>query len=145
MSKAYKQKNGSYHLQCQPDTFLGFHANSISSGTILVRSSDTDVLIILLGLAGWSEEINLILDYGSGNHRRYIGVLELAAVLEEEQPGLTEALISLHALTGCDFTSCFLRKEKRGPFNNLSPQRTWTFAHETPFPNPGSATEIMKW
>ena len=63
------------------------------------RSTDTDVLTILLGLAGKSEEINLILDYGSGNHRRYIGVSELAAVLEEEQPGLTEALIGLHALT----------------------------------------------
>ena len=75
-----------YHLQCQheeADTLLTFHANSISSGTILVRSSDTDVLIILLGLAGRSEEI----------HRRYIGVSELAVVLEEEQPGLTEALM----------------------------------------------------
>ena len=49
-----------YHLQCQheeADTLLAFHANSISSGTILVRSTDTDVLIILLGLAGRSEEL----------------------------------------------------------------------------------------
>ncbi len=45
------------HLQCQheeADTLLAFHTNSISSGTILVRSTDTDVLIILLGLAGRS-------------------------------------------------------------------------------------------
>ena len=59
------------HLQCQheeADTLLAFHTNSISSGTILVRSTDTDVLIILLGLAGRSEGINIILDYGSGNH-----------------------------------------------------------------------------
>ena len=110
------------HLQCQheeADTLLAFHANSISSGTIMVRSTDTDVLIILLGLAGRSEGINIILDYGSGNHRRYIGVSELAAILEEEQPGLTEALIGLHALTGCDFTSCFFRKGKVRPFQRL--------------------------
>ena len=62
---------------------------------------------------------HLILDYGSGNHRRYIGVSELAAVLEEEQPGLTEVLIGLHALTGCDFTSCFFRKGKVRPFQWL--------------------------
>ena len=33
-----------YHLQCQyeeADTLLAFHANSISSETILVRSTDT--------------------------------------------------------------------------------------------------------
>ena len=65
------------HLQCEEaDTLLAFHANSISSGTIMVRSTDTDVLIILLGLAGRSEGINIILDYGSGNHHRYIGVSE---------------------------------------------------------------------
>ena len=82
-------------------------------------SSDTDVLIILLGLAGKSEGINIILDYGSGNQRKYISVSELAAILEEEQPGLTEALIGLHALTGCDFTSCFFRKGKVRPFHRL--------------------------
>ncbi len=113
------------HLQCQheeADTLLAFHTNSISSGTILVRSTDTDVLIILLGLAGRSEGINIILDYGSGNHRRYIGVSKLAATLEEKvycMPGMTEALIGLHALTGCDFTSCFFRKGKVRPFQRL--------------------------
>ena len=110
------------HLQCQHEeanTHLEFHANSIFSVTIMVRSTDTDVLIILLGLAGRSEGINIILDYGSGNHRRYISVSELAAMLEEKQPGLTEAQIGLHALTGCNFTSCFFRKGKVRPFQWL--------------------------
>ena len=111
------------HLQCQheeADTLLAFHANSIASGNIMVRSTDTDVFIILLGLAGKREGINIILDYGSGNHRRYIGVSELAGKLEEEQSGITEALIGLHALTGCDFTSCFYRKGKVKPFQRLA-------------------------
>ena len=76
------------HLQCQheeADTLFAFHTSRISSGTILVRSTDTDVFIILLGLSGRSERFDVILDYGSGNHRRYIGVSELAAILEEKQ------------------------------------------------------------
>ena len=48
-----------------------------------------------------------ILDYGSSNHRRYIAV---AAILEEKKNGITGALIGFHALTGCDFPSCFFRK-----------------------------------
>ena len=110
------------HLQCEheeADTLLAFHTSSISSGNILVRSTDTDVLIILLGLSGRSEGMNIILDYGSGNHRRYIDVSNLAMVLEEKQPGVTAALIGLHALTGCDFTSCFFRKRRVRPFQRL--------------------------
>ena len=76
------------HLQCQheeADALLAFHANTISSRNILVRSTDTDNLIILLGHSGRSEGINIILDYGSGNYRRYIGVSKLAVILEEKK------------------------------------------------------------
>ena len=57
-----------------------------------------------------------ILDYGSGNHQRYIAV---AAILEEKKPGITGALIGFHALTGCDFPSCFFRKGKVRSFQWL--------------------------
>ena len=110
------------HLQCrheEADTLIAFHANSISSGNILVRSTDTDVLIILLGLSGRSEVISIIMDYGSGTNRRYTDVSKLAASLNNKQPGITEALIGLHALTGCDFTSCFFRKGKVKPFQQM--------------------------
>ena len=95
------------HLHCrheEADTLIAFHANNISTGNILVRFTDTDVFIILLGLYGRSEGINIIMDYGSGNHRRYIDVTKLADILEKKQTGITEALIGLHALTGYDFT-----------------------------------------
>ena len=58
----------------EADTLIAFHSNSISSGNVLVRSTDTDVLIILLGLSGRSEGTSIIMDYGSGNNRRYIDV-----------------------------------------------------------------------
>ena len=62
--------------------------------------------------------------YGSGNNRRYIGVSTLASLLEKNQPGVTEALIGLHALTGCDFTSCFFRKGKVKPFQMMETNAT---------------------
>ena len=107
------------HLQCQHeegDTLLAFRANNISNRNILVSSSDTDVLIILLGLSGRSEGMTTILAYGSGNHRRYIAV---AAILEKKKPGITGALTGFHALTGCDFPSCFFRKGKVRSFQWL--------------------------
>ena len=84
------------HLQGgleEADTLIAFHASSVSSGDILVRSPDTDVLVILVGLAGRYETITIILDYGSGNHRRYIHVSNLAANPDEKQHRLTEALV----------------------------------------------------
>ena len=119
---------GPQHLQCQheeADTLLAFHANNISNGNILVSSSDTDVLIILLGLSGRSEGMTTILDYGSGNHRRYIAV---AAILEEKKPGITGALIGFHALTGCDFPSCFFRKGKVRSFQWLEEELDFIMA-----------------
>ena len=110
------------HLQCrheEADTLLAFHANNISKGNILVMSTDTDVIIILLGLSGRSEGINIILDYVSGNYQKYIDVSKLAVILEEKQPRITEAQIGFHALMGCAFTSYFFRKGKVRPFQLL--------------------------
>ena len=43
----------------------------------------------------------------------------LAANLDEKQHRLTEALMGLHSLTGCDFTSCFFGKGKVKPYTLL--------------------------
>ena len=103
----------------EADTLVAFHAKQAPEGNILIRSTDTDVLVILLGLAGRSRESSIILDYGSENHRRYIVVSNNAAILNEKQAGMREALLGMHALTGCDFTSCFFRKGKLKPFPRL--------------------------
>ena len=65
----------------EADTLVAFHANQAHEGSILIGSTDTDVLVILIGLAGRSRRCNSILDYGSGNHRRYIAVSNIAAIL----------------------------------------------------------------
>ena len=78
----------------------------------------TDTLDVC-GNSNESRGSNIILDYGSGNHRRYIAVSNIAAILSEKQGQVTEALLGMHALTDCDFTSCFVRKEKLKPFQRL--------------------------
>ena len=58
----------------EADTPVAFHAKQVSEGSILGRPTYTDVLVILLGLAGRSRGSNIILDYGSGDHRRFIAL-----------------------------------------------------------------------
>ena len=89
----------------EADTFVAFHAIQSPEGNILIRSTDTGVLVILLGPAGRSRESNIILDYGSGNHRQYIVVSNIAAILNEKQAGMREALLGMHALTAVAVTS----------------------------------------
>lgn len=80
----------------------------------LVRASDTDILIILIGILGNQDpEVrsskNVFMDCGIGNSRRYINVTNIVEVLEERKAGLPKALPGYHAFTGCDFTSAFYR------------------------------------
>ena len=87
---------------------------------MVVRSSDTDVLVILIGLAPKLDIASIILmDFGSSSNRRLIPVTEIAYGLEKVQAGFSEALIGFHALTGSDFTSAFHRKGKSQPFSLL--------------------------
>lgn len=103
------------HLQGdheEADTLIAFHIANITSSTIIVRASDTDVLVILIGLLGKQRREarpQIIFDCGSGNNRRYINVNNVADVLEEKNEGLAQALPGYHAFTGCDFTSAFYR------------------------------------
>ena len=88
--------------------------------TILIQSSNTDVLVILLALQGCCSSNNtVILDYGAGNNRRYINISQLSEILEELHTGLTEALLGYHAITGCDYVSYLFRKRKTTPYKRL--------------------------
>ena len=101
------------------DTPIAFHAAKTQGCSTLVRSTDSDILVILIGLAGRIENLSSIMDYVSGNHRRYINISLIAKKLAETHSGLTTALIGFHALPGCDFTSALNREGKRRPFEKL--------------------------
>ena len=83
----------------------------------MIRASDTDVLVILLGMIGrhlTSQRLTaysrINMDSGSGNSRRHIDVSSIANALESKQKGLAAAMKVLHAFTGSDVT--FYKKSK---------------------------------
>ena len=105
----------------EADTLLAFHASCVA-GNAVIRASDTDVLVILLGMIGTHLTSHrhtayscIIMDCGSGNSRRHIDVSSIPNALEAKQKRLAAAMPGFHALTGSDFTTAFYRKRKIKP------------------------------
>ena len=92
-------------------------------GRVVIRSCDTDVLIVLLTHAS-SLDLCIWLDIGlsSNNTRRYIDVSRLAAELGEVY---CAALPAFHAFTGCDYTAAFMRKGKVCPLEIIEKERNF--------------------
>ena len=94
------------------------HAARTTPGDIIIRASDTDILVILLHhvhrvtATVWME----VRTSGQRN-RRYINVTKIAATIG---PALCAALPGFHSFTGCDYTSAFVRKGKIRPYTILS-------------------------
>ena len=109
----------------EADTLIALHAKQLCEKSLLVRSSDTDVLIILIALVCRLSAQNVIVDFGHGNTRRFISVSGIVETLNKTSPGLTIALLGFHALTGCDYTSSFNRKGKIQPFKRLESQHEY--------------------
>lgn len=102
------------YLQGDHDSLIAFHAVSVPAGNIIVRASDTDVLVKMIGTLGNQRaEVHsmtkVFMDYGQGNKRRYINVSNIADLLNQRKAGLAKALVGYHAFTECDFTSAFFR------------------------------------
>ena len=98
----------------EADTLIAFHVATLRDQNIVIRATDIDVLVILIGfLGGQQDEVrkrtNIIMDCAMGKNHRYINVSNIANVLEEKRPGLSRALPGYHAFTGCDLTSAFYR------------------------------------
>ena len=93
--------------------------------TVLVRTVDTDVLVILVGklhvLKEVQPELDLWLAFGMGRNILFISVNSILG-----KPRST-SLPVFHALTGCDTTSCFFGKGKKSAW------QTWKiFPEVTP-------------
>ena len=107
----------------QPQQFQNSHEEADSlitfftfqvTGSILVRASDTDVLVILIGyLEKCRPEVaagsHIVIDCGLKKSRRLINVTAIKEKLEETRQGLAAAIPGCHAFTSCDFISAFYR------------------------------------
>ena len=90
-------------------------ANSPESSVILLRSPDTDVFILLLRFVRHINQ-TVLFDTGTGDKRRLVNVQAVAKDLGDE---INLALVALHAFTGCDTTSAFVRRGKVKPLTLL--------------------------
>ena len=81
---------------------------------LIVRASDTNVLIILLGMIAKHGEYevqvqyeDILMDVGHGNNQRYVSVTNIYNEMENNCPGVSAAIVGLHTLTGTDYISAF--------------------------------------
>ena len=99
--------------QEEADTKIVLHClhiavHSSSDSTITVRSPDTDVFILLLKYAQNITQ-TVLFDTGVGNKRRLINI---QSVIKDVGKALCCILPAVHAFSGCDTTSSFVRKGK---------------------------------
>lgn len=81
----------------------------------MVRSPDTDIFVILLYYSH-TIDLTIYLDTGTGKHRQFVNVTELAESLGEDY---CNCILGYHVFTGEDCTSSFKGKGKVTPFRKL--------------------------
>ena len=116
----------------EADTRIVFHLSSLPRNeekpSVVVRCSDTDVLVLLLHHVSVMDEPPLVwMDTGrsSNNTRRFINVTQLVNHLDAE---VLDALPALHAFTGTDFTAAFMNKGKVRPYEIMLKSQQFTKA-----------------
>ena len=84
------------------------------TSTILVRTVDTDVVVILVGkfhdLKAINANVDIWVAFGMGRGFKYISINKICAALGEQK---SRFLPVFHAFSGCDTTSAFNGKGKR--------------------------------
>ena len=99
---------------------IGFLLQSNSNSNIVIRSTDTDVFILLLYFYCTqfkSSNLGFILfDKGVGDKRKLVNIGKIASSYPAD---LILALPGFHAFSGCDSTNAFVRQGKLKPFRLL--------------------------
>ena len=88
------------------------HATEAGSKAIMVKASDTDVLVIAVSVLQALQELGLQqlwLAFGQGQNLRWIPVHDLCCTLAEKSKGM----LFFHVFTGCDIVSAFRGKGKK--------------------------------
>ena len=100
----------------EADTRIFVHARDASVNgmkKILIRTVDTDVVILAIAFAKKLEVEELWVAFGVGKHLRYFPIHKIAGSLTIQQ---CEGLPFFHALTVCDTVSYFSGKGKKTAF-----------------------------
>ena len=105
-----------FSSQEEADTRIVLHCLHVSNalpdaGAIMVRSPDTDVLVLLVKYCN-KIHLPILFDTGTGNKRRLLNVND---ILKNKGEDICSVLPALHCFTGCDTTSAFVRRGKVAP------------------------------
>lgn len=103
----------------EADTKIVYHVCNIDyNSNVLIRCSDTDILVIMLGNMDHlkNDNIKIWIEVGVSNAQRFINVTELYKSLGKN---ICKALPGFHAFTGCDYNPAFFRKGKKHPLSIL--------------------------
>ena len=85
------------------------------TSVIVVRSPDTDVLVLLLKFSQVTDR-TILFDTGVGNNRRLLNVNDIVSA---KGSNMCDVLPALHSFTGGDTTSAFVRRGKVTPLKVL--------------------------
>ena len=89
------------------------HASARGLKKVLIRTVDTDVVVLAIAYAKYLELQELWIAFGVGNHFRYLPIHNISTSLTQQQ---CEALSFFHAVTGCDTVRYFAGKGKKTAF-----------------------------
>ena len=98
----------------EADTLIVYHLR-LAKGRVFIRSSDTDVLIIVIGISDRLCDVDVVMDFGIGATRRFIQITDIANNLESTKPGLPKALLG--SMPSLDLTThrAFTGKGNQSP------------------------------
>jgi len=130
--------------QEEADTRMFLHvADALEKGyrKVMIRTVDTDVLILAVYAASFATDAEIWLAFGVGKNLRYIPAHQIAKEMGEER---SRALPMFHAFTGCDTTSSFAGRGKKTAFQlwKALPEITPVFAHYMASPNEFDETKM---
>ena len=125
----------------EADTRICVHLNdALEKGArkVLIRTVDTDVIVILAGiffeLQSRYSNLDIWLAFGTGKNFRYF---HLNTVCQSLGKGKWKGLPFFHAFTGCDTTSQFFGKAKKSSWeawkSDSSVTRAFQYTVENPF------------
>lgn len=121
----------------EADSRIVLHVyDAIKSGSrnILVRTVDTDVIVILVDLfSNFDPACNIWVAFGTGKFFRYYHVNKVWQALGSER---AEAMPFFHSLTGCDTTSQFRGKGKKSAWDAWSSYQEATAAFRSVIEQP---------
>ena len=97
----------------EADTRLILHVfSAIESGKsrLLVKTVDSDVLVLCIATASKHPSVKLWVEYGTGKNLRFVSAHGISATLG---PEAAAALLGFHSFTGCDTVSAFATRGKK--------------------------------